>query len=102
MTTMYLESDHEAADVYPLIESAIKREIADIELAIKLTQKRLAPFEQAYHVSSEYFLAEMAAEDLTGGDDEYIQWAGEYHLMQGLKEHLQLLRGIRYRDTNIL
>lgn len=43
--------------------------------AIAAAKQRLAPFEQRNGVSSEYFMAEMAAEDLEGGDEEYVQWA---------------------------
>ena len=35
----------------------------------------------------------MAAEDLEGGDDEYITWAGEYQLMQRLEQKLGQLQG---------
>lgn len=55
--------------------------IARLQAAIAAAKQRLAPFEQRYGVSSEYFMAEMAAEDLEGGDEEYVQWAGEYQLL---------------------
>jgi hypothetical protein len=79
-------------------ERIARWEIAHLEIARSLARKRLAPFEQTYHVTSEQFLAEMTAEDLHGGDDEYVQWAGEYRLLCRLDEQLQQLRGIRYRD----
>lgn len=53
---------------------------------------RLLLFEHKYGVSSEYFIAEMAAEDLEDGDEEYVQWAGEGQLMQRLQEKLDSLR----------
>ena len=56
-----------------------------LELALKLARARLAPFEQKYSVTSKYFISEMAAEDLEGGDEEYVCWAGEYRLMQRLQ-----------------
>lgn len=63
-------------------------EIVRLQLAIAAAKERLAPFEQRYGVSSEYFMGEMAAEDLQGGDDEYVQWAGEWGLLQRLEEKL--------------
>ncbi len=57
-----------------------------LRLAVAAAKERLAPFEQRYGVSSEYFMAEMAAEDLEGGDDEYVQWAGEWRLLKRLEE----------------
>jgi len=38
----------------------------------------------------------MAAEDLEGGDDEYVRWAGEYKLIQRLQEKLLKLQEISY------
>ena len=73
-------------------------QVARLELGLQLARKRLAPFEQKYGVTSEYFISEMAAEDLEGGDDEYVRWAGEYKLMQRLQEKLQELVEIRYGD----
>jgi hypothetical protein len=57
-------------------------------------EKTLKPFEEKYGVTTEQFIAEMAAEDLEGDDDEYVQWAGEYKLVCGLKEKLAQLREI--------
>lgn len=42
----------------------------------------------------------MAAEDLEGGDDECVRWAGEYRLMQRLQEKLEQLREISYGDSD--
>ena len=53
-------------------------------------------------VSSEHFITEMHAEDLSGGDDEYIRWAGEYELMQRLQKKLQQLQEIEYGDPGLL
>jgi hypothetical protein len=44
----------------------------------------------------------MAAEDLKGGDDEYVRWAGEYKLMQRLQEKLRQLQEINYSDSSLL
>jgi hypothetical protein len=62
----------------------------------------LAPFEERYDVTSEHFITEMAAEDLEGGDDEYVCWAGEYQLMQRLQDKLQRLQEIKYGDPDLL
>lgn len=102
MNTIYLETDDDATIVRSLVESAINREIAQFELAITLAQKRLDPFEQTYHVTSEHFINEMTAEDVSGGDNEYVEWAGEYRLMKRLEEKLHQLRGIRYRDSDVI
>lgn len=102
MTTIYIEPAQEASEVLPLVQSAIKSEIVRLELALKMAEQRLAPFEQKYGVASDYFIAEMAAEDLTGGDDEYVSWAGEYALKQRLQEKLRQLQEISYGDAELL
>ena len=43
------------------------------------------------------FLREMTAEDLAGGDMEYVEWAGEAKLLEGLTAELGELEHARYR-----
>ncbi|WP_129673263.1 hypothetical protein [Candidatus Chloroploca sp. Khr17] len=102
MTTIYLETSDDATQVRSLVDAAIKREIAHLELALTLAKQRLIPFEQKHGVSSERFMSSMTAEDLSGGDDEYIQWAGECALVQDLHMKINQLRGVTYRDSGIL
>ena len=85
-----------------LVRAAIESEVAKLELALKMAVKRLAPFEEKYGVTSEYFLAAMTAEDLEGKDDEYVRWAGEYRLMQRLQDKSRKLQEISYHDPNLL
>lgn len=86
-TTIYMDS-REYADTQQLVKSAIDGEVARLELALALARQRLAPFEEKYGVTSEQFIDTMAAEDLEGRDDEYVQWAGEYRLWQRLQQKL--------------
>jgi hypothetical protein len=102
MTRISIEPARKTVNVLPLIRSAVDSEIARLKLAYKMTMKRLLPFEEKYGVTSEYFITEMAAEDLEGKDEEYIRWAGEYMLMQRLLEKLQKLQEVDYDDSGIL
>ncbi len=102
MATLYIELRHEPGDILRLVRSAIESEVARLELALKMAEKRLAPFEEKYGVTSEYFLAAMTAEDLEAKDDEYVHWAGEYKLMQRLQDKLRKLQEISYHDPNLL
>jgi len=97
MAVLYVESAHQAGTILSLVQSAIESQIAQLELAVKLADKRLAPYEQKYNTTSEQFMAWMTAEDLQGGDDEYVHWAGEYQLRQRLQDKLRKLQGIEYR-----
>lgn len=98
MSTIYIEPVQKASEVLHLVRSAIESEIVRLELALEMAKKRLASFEERYGVTSEHFIAEMAAEDLEGGDDEYVQWAGEYWLMRDLEEKLAQLKELQYGD----
>ena len=95
-TTLYIKSDQQANGILHLVRSTIEAEITKLELALEMADKRLRPFEDKYHVTSDYFMAHLAAEDLEGDDDEYVSWAGEYKLKQKLLQDLQELRKIEY------
>ena len=93
MNTIHIEPT-EDKQVLDLVESAVRGEVIRLELALELARRRLDPFERKYHVTSDDFAANMTAEDLQGGDDEYVRWAGEYKLTQRLEEKTQAVEGI--------
>ena len=63
--------------------------------SIERTRRRLGDFEGRYGVATREFLAQMAAEDLDGGDLEYVEWAGEASLLEGLEAELAQLEHAR-------
>jgi hypothetical protein len=65
--------------------------------SIERTQRRLNHFEQRYGVSTTQFLNTMVSEDLVGGDLEYVEWAGEARLLDGLQAELKDLEDAQYR-----
>jgi hypothetical protein len=97
MSTVYVEPVQTAGEARHLVQSVIESEVTRLELALGLARKRLLPFEQKYGVTSEDFISKMAAEDLEGGDDEYVHWAGEYQLAQRLREKIRRLQEIELR-----
>jgi hypothetical protein len=66
-----------------------------LRAGIERTKRRLAEFETRYGVDTTQFLREMTAEDLAGGDIEYVEWAGEAKLLEGLAVELQELESAR-------
>ncbi|MBM3136279.1 MAG: hypothetical protein FJZ89_13565 [Chloroflexi bacterium] len=100
MSTIYVQPFQKAGEVLPLVRSVIDGEIARLELAVKLARERLVPFEQKYGVTSEHFMTKLAAEDLEGGDEEYVRWAGEYKA-QRLQQKLRQLQEIDYGDASL-
>ena len=67
-----------------------------LRASIARTRRRLAEFESRYGVDTAHFLREMTAEDLAGGDLEYVEWAGEAKLLAGLEAELRELEDARY------
>lgn len=57
---------------------------ARLQASIERTKRRVATFEARYGVDTARFLREMTAEDLDGGDLEYVEWAGEAKVLEGL------------------
>jgi hypothetical protein len=98
MATLYVKPEHKATEIISLLKNVVQGEISRLELTLPIAANRLAPFEQKYKVSSDYFIEHMTAENLAGGDDEYVQWAGEYKLQQRLQAKLQQLRELSYGD----
>ena len=82
-----------AITVHRVLESYQAR----LQSSIQRTRRRLAYFEGHYATSTNRFLTEMTAEDLEGGDLEYVEWAGEAKLLAGLEAELQELRNARFQ-----
>jgi hypothetical protein len=68
-----------------------------LRASIQRTRRNLKVFEQRYGVTTAFFLHEMVAEDLAGGDLEYVEWAGEAGLLDGLETELKELEDVRYQ-----
>ena len=67
-----------------------------LRASITRTKRHLATFEARYGVDTRHFLHEMTAEDLQGGDLEYVEWAGEAKLLEGLEAELRELEHASY------
>ncbi len=76
------------------IYRAIQREIALLMLAIKLSQEALRTFEAQYAMLSEEFFEKMEQGEL-GDSDDFIEWAGEYELLQRTQNELYALEHIK-------
>lgn len=79
--------------------NAIDAYKARLNDSIQRTRQNLNKFEQRYCISTGVALQEKTAEDLVGGDLEYVEWAGEATLLEGLEAELRALENVRYRAT---
>jgi hypothetical protein len=77
------------------VVQALEAYKARLRVSIARTRRRLAEFEARYGVDTAHFLREMTAEDLAGGDLEYVEWAGEAKLLEGLEAELRELEHAR-------
>ena len=77
------------------VVQAIESYEASLRTGIERTRRRLDRFERRYRASTEQFLTTMAAEDLSGGDLDYVEWAGEAKLLEGLLSELDDLEHAR-------
>ena len=66
-----------------------------LRAGIERGRRRLAEFERRYGVETPHFLTHMTAEDLAGGDLEYVDWAGEARLLENLEHELAELMDAR-------
>ncbi|MGB6015494.1 MAG: hypothetical protein WBG32_12245 [Nodosilinea sp.] len=78
------------------ISDAVRKEVARIEQCIVYARQRLEHFEVLYNTPSSEFAERFTAEDLQGGDLEYVEWIGEYQLFQHLLQDLTLLKSLTY------
>ena len=88
--------EFEAEQGYRSVLSAVEAYKARLHAAVERSRRLLASFEIKYGVDTETFLNEWAAEDLEGGDLEYVEWAGEARLLLGLEGELGELEQARY------
>jgi putative hemolysin len=79
-----------------LVRQALSAERKRLELGLTKTEKEIAKFEERYHVSSDTFLAQLAAEDLEGGDEEYVRWAGELQMRDRIIQRMEKLEDVEY------
>ena len=94
MIRLEIQSDFDGAET--LIRSAVYSEIKRLEIGLRKTDREIGKFEEKYQTSSRVFVEEYAAEDLDGGDDEYISWMGELKIRRKIASELRKLREAEY------
>jgi hypothetical protein len=97
MLQLQIKSDlPDIENIQNLIKTAIESEIKNLQRSLSKTHQILLKFEEKYQVSSDFFIDHWTAEDLEGGDDEYVSWAGEIQIKHKLINALQKLEAIEY------
>lgn len=81
--------------VKPLIEAALEHELRLLEVGIRQTEYRLRMFEEKYQKPTSDFIAEYE-DDQVEETLDFIEWIGEYRLMERLREKTDALRSIHF------
>ena len=94
MVKLEIKSDQKGVSL--LVKSAISAEIKRMEIGLNKTEQEIEKYENKYQVDSNVFLKDITAEDLKGGDNEYIKWTGEIKLKERILDDLSKLKDIEY------
>ncbi|QTA83364.1 Uncharacterized protein dnl_57660 [Desulfonema limicola] len=84
------------SNAIPIIQNAIEAKMKRTEIGFRKTEQEIRRFEKKYNMLSDKFLNSCTADDLTGGDEDYISWIGELKLREALLEELKTLHEIEY------
>lgn len=98
MTRIRIESRGAGDDASRLLRTAVESKMRRLRLGIEATEARLRAFESRYGMASVEAMATAAAEDLAGGDLDYVEWLGEWQTLQQLREDLGQLEALEYAD----
>ena len=96
MAALTLISNH-GRPLQPLVEAAIQNELRILQAGIARTEQRLRAFETHYGFSSEKFIQQYENDELSETLD-FIEWIGEYRLLQRLNDKVKTLQGIRFAN----
>lgn len=84
-------------ELKPLVQAALQNELRLLEAGIRQTEARLRVFEEQYHLSSLDFLRQYENDELEETLD-FMEWIGEYRLLQRLNEKAETLKGIYFAN----
>lgn len=96
MTNVLLKTPEQPQRAATLLQDAVQTLIDRLERSLQLTRRNLEIFETKYQISSEEFIQTLTAEDLDGGDFEYVEWQGEYKFFLEIVQDLKILKGLEY------
>lgn len=98
MTRIRIEGRGADEGAARLLRTAVESKIRRLRLSIEATEARLRALESRYGMTSADAMATATAEDLVGGDLDYVEWSGEWRMLQQLRQDLGQLEAIEYAD----
>ncbi len=79
----------------PIVEAALENELRLIEVGIRQTEQCLKKFEEKYRIKTTDFIIDYE-DDKQEETMDFIEWIGEFRLLERLKEKADTLRSIRF------
>ena len=98
MTRIRVEDRDAGGEVSRLLQTAVESKVRRLRLGIESTEAHLRALERRHGRPSTKAMATAAAEDLAGGDLDYVEWLGEWRMLQQLKQDLRQLEAVEYAD----
>ena len=98
MARIRVEDRDAGSDTSQLLRTAVESKMRRLRLGIEATEARLRVLESRHGRTSAEAMATAAAEDLVGGDLDYVEWLGKWRMLQQLKHDLGQLEAIEYAD----
>lgn len=91
-----VESDRKVDSTFlvSLMRSALERERRMLIQGIERTKQELARYERKYGMTSEQFYERFSAGDGLEDSEDFISWAGEYEILELLREKQRQLEGV--------
>jgi phage shock protein A len=93
MAELALISPHQR-QLKPLVEAALSNELRLLEAGIRRTEQKLQEFEAQYGLPSMEFVRRYERNELEE-TLEFVEWIGEYRLLERLREKADVLREIQ-------
>ena len=98
MARIRVEDRDGGGDASRLLRTAVESKVRRLRLSVEATEARLRALERRHGRPSAEVMATASAEDLAGGDLDYVEWLGEWRMLQQLKQDLEQLEAIEYAD----
>jgi len=81
----------------PLVEAALANELRLLQAAIRRTEQRLEEFEATYKLSTDEFVRHFEEDELEETLN-FVDWIGEYRLVNRLREKAKTLQGLEFAN----
>ncbi len=82
-----------------LVETAVTRQLKQLNDSIQQTKERIENFEAKYQMSTEEFLRRWENDEIQHRIDmEFDEWIGESWMLKSLGEEVDALRGIEFAN----